>query len=51
VFLIILLNDEDVMGKYKNTLTQNVINIFIVSVIIILSTLYALTALFPNIFS
>ena len=51
VFLIILLNDEDVMGKYKNTLTQNVINIFIVTVIIVLSTLYALTALFPNIFS
>ncbi len=51
VFLIILLNDEDVMGKYKNSLTQNVINIFIVVVIIILSTLYALTALFPNIFA
>jgi Mn2+/Fe2+ NRAMP family transporter len=51
VFLIILLNDEDIMGKYKNTLTQNVINIFIVVVIIVLSTLYALTALFPNIFT
>jgi NRAMP (natural resistance-associated macrophage protein)-like metal ion transporter len=51
VFLIILLNDEAVMGKYKNTLMQNAINIFIVAVIIILSTLYALTALFPNIFS
>jgi Mn2+/Fe2+ NRAMP family transporter len=51
VFLIILLNDEEVMGKYKNTTTQNVINITIVISIIILSTLYALTALFPNIFS
>lgn len=50
VFLIILLNDEDVMGKYKNTLTQNVVNISIVAVIIILSTLYSITALFPNIF-
>jgi Mn2+/Fe2+ NRAMP family transporter len=51
VFLIILLNDEDVMGKYKNTTSQNVINITIVVCIIVLSTLYALTALFPNIFS
>ena len=51
VFLIILLNDEDVMGKYKNTLMQNVINIAIVVVIIVLSTLYAITALFPNIFT
>jgi NRAMP (natural resistance-associated macrophage protein)-like metal ion transporter len=51
VFLIILLNDEEVMGKYKNTTTQNVINITIVISIIVLSTLYALTALFPNIFS
>jgi NRAMP (natural resistance-associated macrophage protein)-like metal ion transporter len=51
VFLIILLNDEEVMGKYKNNLRQNIVNITIVVAIIVLSTLYALTALFPNIFS
>jgi len=51
VFLILLLNSEETMGRYKNTLAQNIINIGIVAGIIIVSTLYALTALFPNIFS
>jgi Mn2+/Fe2+ NRAMP family transporter len=51
VFLILLLNDSDMMGKYKNTLTQNIISIVIVVVIIILSTLYALSALFPEWFA
>lgn len=51
VFLILLLNDEGVMGKYKNTLSQNIINITIVVMIIILSTLYAISALFPNAFA
>ena len=50
VFLIILLNDEASMGKYKNTLWQNIINITIVTAIIILSTVYGISALFPNIF-
>ncbi len=50
VFLIILLNDKELMGEYKNTATQNFINIFIVVVIILLSTLYGISALFPNIF-
>jgi Mn2+/Fe2+ NRAMP family transporter len=51
VFLILLLNDKDVMGKYKNSLTQNIISFTIVIVIIILSTLYALSALFPEWFA
>jgi Mn2+/Fe2+ NRAMP family transporter len=51
VFLILLLNDEDVMGKYKNTLFQNIVTISIVTLIIILSTLYALSALFPEWFN
>ncbi len=50
VFLIILLNDETIMGKYKNTFWQNVINISIVTGVIILSTLYSISALFPSIF-
>ncbi|TSA26376.1 MAG: divalent metal cation transporter [Ignavibacteriales bacterium] len=50
VFLILLLNDGEVMGKYKNTRSQNIINITIVALIIILSTLYAISALFPNAF-
>ncbi|MBF0206271.1 MAG: divalent metal cation transporter [Oligoflexia bacterium] len=51
VFLILLLNDEQVMGRYKNTLMQNVISWTIVITIVILSTLYALSALFPSMFN
>ena len=49
VFLILLLNDEETMGEYKNTLVQNVANIGITAMIIIVSTLYGISALFPNI--
>lgn len=48
VFLILLLNDEETMGKYKNNLWQNIANIGITVLIIIVSTLYGITALFPN---
>ncbi len=51
VFLILLLNDKEVMGKYKNTTAQNVISLTIAIAIIILSTLYALSALFPEWFA
>ncbi|MDP4115828.1 MAG: divalent metal cation transporter [Bacteroidota bacterium] len=50
VFLLILLNDKKIMGKYANTLTQNIINFTIVGLIIIVSTLYAVTTIFPHIF-
>jgi Mn2+/Fe2+ NRAMP family transporter len=49
-FLLVLLNDEDVVGKYKNGLLQNILGGIIVGVIIVLSTLYGLSALFPNLF-
>ena len=49
VFLILLLNNEETMGQYKNTLFQNVANIGIVVVIIIISTLYGISAIFPKI--
>jgi NRAMP (natural resistance-associated macrophage protein)-like metal ion transporter len=49
VFLIILLNDEDTMGKYKNNWFQNFANISIVAMIIVVSTLYGISAVFPNI--
>jgi len=51
VFLILLLNDEKTMGAYKNTLFENIINVGIVSVIVVLSSLYAASALFPSLFS
>jgi Mn2+/Fe2+ NRAMP family transporter len=49
VFLILLLNNEETMGRYKNTMFQNIANITIVALIIIVSTLYGISALFPNI--
>ena len=48
VFLILLLNDEKTMGKYKNNLFENVANIGITVLIIVLSTAYGVTTLFPN---
>jgi NRAMP (natural resistance-associated macrophage protein)-like metal ion transporter len=51
VFLLLLLNDEGIMGKYRNTLWQNIVNVSIVVGIIVLSTLYTLSVLFPNLFS
>jgi NRAMP (natural resistance-associated macrophage protein)-like metal ion transporter len=50
VFLILLLNDEKMMGKYKNTLLQNIVTTTIVLGIIVLSTLYAISAIFPKLF-
>lgn len=50
VFLILLLNDNKTMGEYKNTLSQNIIGITITSFIIILSTLYGISSIFPNLF-
>jgi len=48
VFLILLLNNEELMGKYKNTTLQNIVNFSIVIGLIILSTGYSLTTLFPQ---
>ncbi len=50
VFLILLLNDGERMGKYKNTVTQNIISVTVVGCIVVLSTLYGASALFPNLF-
>jgi Mn2+/Fe2+ NRAMP family transporter len=50
VFLILLLNDRSTMGDRCNTRSQNFIGGFIVVSIIILSTLYGFSVLFPNLF-
>jgi len=49
VFLILLLNNEETMGQFKNTLFQNIANITIVTLIVLVSTLYGISALFPSI--
>jgi len=48
VFLILLLNDKKTMGTHTNTIFQNIMNIGIVATIIVLSTMYAVSAIFPN---
>jgi len=50
VFLILLLNDRATMGERCNKPSQNFIGGFIVVAIIILSTLYGISVLFPNLF-
>jgi Mn2+/Fe2+ NRAMP family transporter len=50
VFLILLLNDKKHMGEHCNTLSQNLIGGFIVVAIVVLSTLYGVSVLFPQLF-
>jgi NRAMP (natural resistance-associated macrophage protein)-like metal ion transporter len=50
VFLILLLNDKKHLGEYCNTLIENLIGGFIVVSIVILSTLYGISVMFPNLF-
>ena len=50
VFLILLLNNEEIMGRYRNTLAQNIAATVIVVAIIVLSTLYGISTLFPGLF-
>ena len=50
VFLILLLNDRKTMGAHTNSVYQNVMNIGIVLAIIVLSTMYGVSAVFPSLF-
>jgi Mn2+/Fe2+ NRAMP family transporter len=51
VFLILLLNDKDLMGSHTNTRWQNIANWSIVAFVITVSTLYGVSILFPDLFS
>jgi len=48
VFLILLLNDKPLMGAHVNTRWQNIANWGIVAFVIVISTLYGVIVLFPN---
>jgi Mn2+/Fe2+ NRAMP family transporter len=48
--LILLLNDRATMGERRNSPLQNLIGGVIVVSIIVLSTLYGISVLFPNLF-
>jgi len=50
VFLIVLLNQEELVGSYKNTRAQNIMAGSIVGVLLALSTLYAVGTLLPHLF-
>ena len=50
VFLILLLNDRPTMGDYCNSVWQNLIGGFIVIAIVVLSSLYGISVMFPNLF-
>jgi Mn2+/Fe2+ NRAMP family transporter len=50
VFLILLLNDRPTMGDYCNNVWQNLIGGFIVIAIVVLSSLYGISVMFPNLF-
>ncbi len=49
VFLILLLNDRNLMGDYVNNRWQNIANWSITVFVILMSTVFGLTVLFPNI--
>jgi Mn2+/Fe2+ NRAMP family transporter len=51
VFLILLLNDKELMGAHTNTRWQNIANWSIVVFVITVSTLYGVSVLFPDMFS
>lgn len=50
VFLILLLNDEAIMGEHTNTRWQNVANWSITVFVILVSSVFGLSVLFPALF-
>jgi Mn2+/Fe2+ NRAMP family transporter len=48
VFLMLLLNDKQVMGEYVNTRWRNIANWSIIAFIVAVSTVFAVTILFPE---
>lgn len=50
MFLILLLNDKQLMGEHVNTLWQNIANWSITLFVIIISTAYGISVLFPEMF-
>lgn len=48
VFLILLLNDKELMGPYVNTKLQNLIDWAIVIAVVAVSSLYGISTIFPN---
>lgn len=50
IFLILLLNDKPLMGEHVNTRWQNIANWSITLFVIVISCLFGMSVLFPNLF-
>jgi NRAMP (natural resistance-associated macrophage protein)-like metal ion transporter len=50
IFLILILNDEQFMGKHVNTRWENIANWSIVIFVSIMSTMFAISTIFPGLF-
>jgi Mn2+/Fe2+ NRAMP family transporter len=50
LFLLLLLNDRELMGDYVNSARRNAISIAIMAGLILCNVLYAVGALFPHVF-
>ncbi len=50
LFLLLLLNDKEIMGEHVNKLWQNISAFIIVGFLIIMNGLYGLSIVFPHIF-
>jgi NRAMP (natural resistance-associated macrophage protein)-like metal ion transporter len=49
LFLVLLCNDKDVLGPWVNTIWQNVVAYSIIGVLVVLSVILVISALFPSI--
>ncbi|MGD0230984.1 MAG: divalent metal cation transporter [Syntrophorhabdales bacterium] len=50
MFLVLLLNDKPLMGDHTNTRWQNIANWSIIAFVILMSTLFGISVLFPGLF-
>ena len=50
IFLVLMLNDKSQMGEHANTLWQNIANWSIIIFVILMSTLFGVSKLFPGVF-
>lgn len=51
IFLILLLNDKPLMGEHVNTRWQNIANWSITIFVILMSSLFGISVLFPALFA
>ena len=48
LFLLLLVNDKEIMGTYVNSKLQNAASIIIMGMLILMSGLYGISLVFPN---